>query len=89
MPLMRSSTDSSLSRGGDEVHAKARGTADLLAGRAPVTIRRYKAMVHVGSSLPIATALRLDPGPSPYTSADRVEGAAAFVEKRPPVWTGH
>lgn len=72
----------------DRVLDKAREVAMTLVRRAPLTIRRYKAMVHLGSSLPIATALRLDPGPSPYTSHDRVEGAAAFVEKRPPVWTG-
>lgn len=68
--------------------AKAQQVAGTLVRRAPVTLRRYKAMVHLGSSLPVATALRLDPGPSPYTSADRIEGASAFVEHRPPVWTG-
>lgn len=38
--------------------------------------------------LPIAAAIRLDPGTSPYTSDDRREGAAAFKGGREPPWTG-
>lgn len=71
-----------------ELGDRAAGIATTLAQRAPVTLRRYKAMVQLGSTLPIAAALRLDCGPSPYLSADRSEGAAAFVEKRPPEFTG-
>jgi enoyl-CoA hydratase/carnithine racemase len=62
--------------------------AGAIAARAPLTLRRFKAMVTVGASLPIATAIRLDPGPSPYTSEDRREGAAAFAEGREPRWIG-
>lgn len=65
------------------------GIARAIAARAPLTLRRFKAMITVGASLPIATALRLDPGTSPYTSEDRREGAAAFAEGREPQWTGH
>jgi enoyl-CoA hydratase len=62
--------------------------AETIASRAPLSLRRFKAMITIGSTLPIATAIRLDPGTSPYTSADRREGAAAFSEKREPRWTG-
>jgi enoyl-CoA hydratase len=64
------------------------GIAGTIASRAPLSLRRFKAMITLGSSLPIASAIRLDPGPSPYTSDDRREGAAAFKEKREPRWTG-
>jgi enoyl-CoA hydratase len=64
------------------------GIAATIATRAPLTLRRFKAMVTIGASLPIATAIRLDPGTSPYTSEDRLEGAAAFKEGREPRWAG-
>lgn len=64
------------------------GIAETIASRAPLTLRRFKAMVTHGTALPIAAAIRLDPGTSLYTSEDRLEGAAAFREEREPRWTG-
>lgn len=62
--------------------------AQTIVSRAPLSVRRFKAMVNHGAALPIAAAIRLDLGPSPYSSEDRLEGAAAFREGRAPEWTG-
>lgn len=59
--------------------------AELLI-RAPLSLRRYKEMTLKGWEMPVASHLRLNAGPNPYLSQDRVEGAAAFAAKRPPVW---
>lgn len=57
-----------------------------LAAKAPVTLQRYKAMTLRGWEQPVGVNLRLDVGPSPYTSEDRVEGNRAFRENRRPAW---
>jgi enoyl-CoA hydratase len=59
-----------------------------IAANAPLTVRRYKHIALKGWELPVHTALRLDVGPDPYGSDDRVEGVAAFLERRPARWRG-
>ena len=70
----------------DELRAFAETYVAALLQSAPLTVRRYKAVISRGRDLPVSAALRLSAAANPYLSEDRVEGIAAFNEKRPPVW---
>jgi len=72
----------------DRVLPESMALAQKIADNAPLSVRRLKAMVSRGLDLPVAAALRLEPGPSPYLSEDRKEGIRARLEKRKPVWQG-
>lgn len=62
--------------------------AEKIASNAPLSVRSMKEKAIKGLELPLWQALRLDVGPNPYRSEDRIEGIAARLEKRKPVWRG-
>jgi len=72
----------------DDPLAAALTTAETIAANAPISVRRMKETAVKGLELPLWQALRLDVGPNPYLSEDRKEGIAAYLEKRPPRWSG-
>ncbi len=69
-----------------EVQGAALDLARKIAANAPVSVRRVKAVALGSLDMPVATALRQNPGANPYTSEDRVEGIQARLDKRAPVW---
>jgi enoyl-CoA hydratase len=73
-----------------EVLRAALDLARTLAAKAPVALRYAKEAVVKGLELPLADGLRLEGDLSTLlrTTEDRLEGARAFLEKRPPRWTG-
>jgi enoyl-CoA hydratase/carnithine racemase len=63
--------------------------ASTIAGNSPVGVRNAKRAILAGRDLPLAEGMDVEDAAWRATafSPDRDEGVAAFVEKRPPVWS--
>jgi enoyl-CoA hydratase len=64
--------------------------AGLIAAQPPLSVATAKRLLDRGPTLPLEAALELerDAVSMLFTTADRVEGVAAFTEKRSPRFTG-
>ena len=73
---------------------RAREMADQLAEGPPLVFAAIKEIVRETAHLPVQDAFdlvtkrKLKTADALYSSADQLEGAKAFAEKRKPVWTG-
>ncbi|MDR1206527.1 MAG: enoyl-CoA hydratase/isomerase family protein [Peptococcaceae bacterium] len=69
---------------------EAKALALKLASKPPLALRAAKDAVDYGADMSLATALEFENRLFAIVSgsADRAEGVAAFLEKRPPEWQG-
>ena len=71
-----------------ELIAAARAVADKLVGKSAFALRQAKAALRAAATMEEDAGLRYEQEAFGvvFASEDRVEGTAAFVAKRPPVW---
>lgn len=71
-----------------QAHDEARALAATCAAASPTAVRAAKDAVRAGLMLPLDDALALEDAAwrTAIASTDRIEGIAAFNERRPPVW---
>jgi enoyl-CoA hydratase len=74
----------------DELMPRARALAAAIARKSPVTLRLIKEAIQASLETPLAEGLRLETSlfGVAFASDDKREGVRAFLEKRPPSFTG-
>jgi enoyl-CoA hydratase/carnithine racemase len=74
----------------DRLMDEALALAELVGANAPLAVRASKRVMLQSADLPENEAWALNDGTfgEIFTSADAMEGAVAFAEKRPPNWQG-
>jgi enoyl-CoA hydratase len=74
----------------ERLMARAKELADAIIAMAPLAVAGCIEAVHRGSELGIDDAMKVEASIFGRLSgtADKTEGTAAFLEKRPPRWTG-
>jgi enoyl-CoA hydratase len=75
----------------DQLLARGEAIARTIAGMAPLAVRYSMEAIDRGYDLPMEEALFIEAALFGLTcnTADKAEGTAAFLAKRPPVWKGH
>jgi enoyl-CoA hydratase len=70
---------------------EALALADVIAAGPPRAIRAAKAAVRAAAELPLTAGLRAEREAffDLFATDDQREGMRAFMDKRPPAWTGH
>jgi enoyl-CoA hydratase len=74
----------------DRLLERGRELARSILAMAPLAVRGCLEAVHKGASRDLDSALRIEADVFGRLSAtaDKAEGTRAFLEKRPPVWSG-
>jgi enoyl-CoA hydratase/carnithine racemase len=73
----------------EQVMDAAFDLANRIAANGPLGVAAAKEIARLAAVDGAAAAQRLDAiRPSVFESQDAIEGARAFMEKRPPIWSG-
>ena len=74
----------------DRIQAAAREVAGQIAAQAPIAVRQAKHAIDAGLDAGLAAGLEIEAAAYALLlpTRDRLEGLAAFAEKRPPVYRG-
>ncbi len=76
--------------GHDNLATEVENTAQIIAAKAPISLRYAKEAVNKGLDLTLDQGLRLEADLYflIHTTTDRTEGIQSFLEKRPPKYKG-